>query len=342
MSAAPEQLPAERLEGESKESSPDASTQALDEEAAAPRALPHFGTAIALWIIALVALIGALHLAQTFFVPLLFGILVSNALSPVVGWLECCRVPRVLGAGLVLVALIGGVSWVTLSLSDDAGFIVEKLPEAAHKLRHSLRTFRAEGPTVLEQVEKAAKELEKAAVDAGLKSPEAAVVITNQMEGGAWIKDFLLKQSTLLVSFAAQMPVVLLLTYFLLAAGTHFRRKLIKLVGPSLTRKKDAVRILALPACLDHIEYFDRCAHLVGIRIVWVGTCRSMGGCCRDIAFCSLSRDDGYTASKWHSRLATIWFPSTCARNSGDDSSHFRLHWNAVRYMVTGKIRAGE
>ncbi|HKX54006.1 MAG TPA: AI-2E family transporter [Nitrosospira sp.] len=244
MSAAPEQLPAERLEGESKESSPDASTQALDEEAAAPRALPHFGTVIALWIIALVALIGALHLAQTFFVPLLFGILVSNALSPVVGWLERCRVPRVLGAGLVLVALIGGVSWVTLSLSDDAGFIVEKLPEAAHKLRHSLRTFRAEGPTVLEQVEKAAKELEKAAVDAGLKSPEAAVVITNQMEGGAWIKDFLLKQSTLLVSFAAQMPVVLLLTYFLLAAGTHFRRKLIKLVGPSLTRKKDAVRIL--------------------------------------------------------------------------------------------------
>ena len=152
--------------------------------------------------------------------------------------------PRLLGAALVLAALVGGVSWVTLSLSDDAGFIVEKLPEAAHKLRHSLRTLRAEGPTVLEQVEKAAKELEKAAVDAGLKSPEAAVVITNQAEGGVWVKDILLKQSALLVSFAGQMPVVLLLTYFLLAAGTYFRRKLIKLVGPSLTRKKDAVRIL--------------------------------------------------------------------------------------------------
>ena len=90
----------------------------------------------------------------------------------------------------------------------------------------------------------AAKELEKAAVDAGLKSPAAAVIITNQAEDDAWVKDFLLKQSALLVSFAAQMPVVLLLTYFLLAAGTHFRRKLLKLVGPSLTRKKDAVRIL--------------------------------------------------------------------------------------------------
>ena len=37
---------------------------------------------------------------------------------------------------------------------------------------------------------------------------------------------------------------MLLLTYFLLAAGTHFRRKLVKIVGPSLTQKKDAVRIL--------------------------------------------------------------------------------------------------
>jgi predicted PurR-regulated permease PerM len=35
-----------------------------------------------------------------------------------------------------------------------------------------------------------------------------------------------------------------MLAYFLLASGTHFRRKLVQLVGPSLTRKKDAVRIL--------------------------------------------------------------------------------------------------
>jgi predicted PurR-regulated permease PerM len=37
---------------------------------------------------------------------------------------------------------------------------------------------------------------------------------------------------------------VLLLTYFLLASGEHFRRKLVQLVGPSMARKKEAVRIL--------------------------------------------------------------------------------------------------
>jgi len=43
---------------------------------------------------------------------------------------------------------------------------------------------------------------------------------------------------------AAQTPIMLLLTYFLLASEEHFRHKLLQLVGPSLTRKKDAVRIL--------------------------------------------------------------------------------------------------
>ena len=37
---------------------------------------------------------------------------------------------------------------------------------------------------------------------------------------------------------------MLLLAFFLLAAGDHFRRKLLQLVGPSLTAKKDAVRML--------------------------------------------------------------------------------------------------
>jgi predicted PurR-regulated permease PerM len=51
-------------------------------------------------------------------------------------------------------------------------------------------------------------------------------------------------QSALLFTVAAQAPIVLLLTYFLLASGEHFRRKLVQLVGASLSRKKDAVRIL--------------------------------------------------------------------------------------------------
>jgi hypothetical protein len=45
------------------------------------------------------------------------------------------------------------------------------------------------------------------------------------------LHDFMLAQSPPLIAFTAQAPVVLLLTYFLLAAGSHFLRKLYTVGG---------------------------------------------------------------------------------------------------------------
>src|SRR6185369_7629746 len=58
------------------------------------------------------------------------------------------------------------------------------------------------------------------------------------------LHDYAMAQYSLLATLAGQAPVVLLLTYFLLASGGHFRRKLLQLVGPSRARKKDAAHIL--------------------------------------------------------------------------------------------------
>jgi predicted PurR-regulated permease PerM len=58
------------------------------------------------------------------------------------------------------------------------------------------------------------------------------------------LRDYALAQSALLFTVVSQTPIVLLLTYFLLAAGAHFRRKLVQLVGPSLIRKQDVGIIL--------------------------------------------------------------------------------------------------
>jgi predicted PurR-regulated permease PerM len=69
-------------------------------------------------------------------------------------------------------------------------------------------------------------------------------VVVAKAPESTWLLDYTLAQSALLATVAAQTPIVLLLTYFLLASGAHFRRKLVQLVGPSLSRKKDAVHIL--------------------------------------------------------------------------------------------------
>jgi predicted PurR-regulated permease PerM len=198
---------------------------------------------VAVGILTVIALVAALYLARAFFVPLLIGILASYALSPVVDWLRARRVPSPVGAALVLAVLVGGLSWISFALSDDAAAMIEKLPDAARKLRQNLTDGRARGPTALQNMQEAANEIQGAATDAGAK-PGARVVAVKTSEPTAWLRDYALVQSALLFTVAAQTPIVLLLAYFLLASGTHFRRKLVQFVGPSLARKKDAVRIL--------------------------------------------------------------------------------------------------
>jgi len=223
--------------------------------AGAPR---YSGIHPAAGVLAVLALVATLYLARGFFVPLLIGILASYALHPLVDGLQKWRVPRSVGAALVLATLVGSFSWIGVSVRGDAEALIEKLPEAARKLRRDLNTARSGTPTALQNVQEAAHELQGAASDAGAQPEAAAKPITGAgrrakpalpaaaapVPEPTWLRDYTLAQSALLVTVAAQTPIVLLLTYFLLASGVHFRRKLVQFVGPSLSRKKDAVRIL--------------------------------------------------------------------------------------------------
>ncbi|MBE0627145.1 MAG: AI-2E family transporter [Burkholderiales bacterium] len=201
------------------------------------------GMSVALTVLASIALVAALYLARAFFVPLLIGILASYALRPVVDWLEAHYVPRAAGAGLALVALVGGLSWVGYALSNDTAAMIEKLPEAARKLRQEMSASRASGKTPLQNMQEAANEIQGATAEASLKPGKRAAAV-QAPQPSVWLRDYAIVQSRLLITVAAQAPMVLLLAYFLLASGVHFRRKLVYLVGPSLSRKKDAVRIL--------------------------------------------------------------------------------------------------
>ena len=227
---------------------------------------------LAVGVMTVIVTVAALYLARAFVLPLLIGVLASYALSPVVNGLEAMRMPRAMAAALVLAILVGGSSWVTYSLHDDMEAMIEKLPEAARKLRKNLSVARVSGPTALQNMQEAANQLEGAAADAaGGKKPAARVATARDTEPTAWLRDYMLAQSVLLIAVAGQAPIVLLLTYFLMASGAHFRRKLVQFVGPSLTRKKDTVRILGeVDAQIQRYLFATLISNVLVAVITWI------------------------------------------------------------------------
>lgn len=198
---------------------------------------------LALGILATLGIVAALYFARAFFIPLIIGILASYTLHPLVDWLRSLRIPQPLAAALVIAVLGGALTWTAFSVSDDIAALIEKLPEAARKIRLHVSPENPSGPTPLQNVQAAARELEKAAATAAGEKPAARPVAVVEPPS-TWLRDYMLAQSALLAAVAAKMPIVLLLIFFLLASGDHFRRKLVQFAGPTLSQKKDVVAIL--------------------------------------------------------------------------------------------------
>jgi predicted PurR-regulated permease PerM len=198
-------------------------------------------------VLATLACLVVLHWASAVFVPLVLGLMASYALAPLVDRLVRLHLPRALAAGMLLIAIVGGVGWTTYSLSADAAAMIETLPEVAQKLRRSLETRRVEGPaSTIDRVQKAAAELERAA-DAGTgKTPEPSRGVTKvQIERPRFnVNDYLWPGALGLMAAAGQATVVLFVTFFLLLSGDNFRRKMVKIAGPTFHQKKLTLQAL--------------------------------------------------------------------------------------------------
>ena len=92
----------------------------------------------------------------------------------------------------------------------------------------------------------AANQLQKAASAAAPPPAEPSGVQRVQVEEKPFdVGDYLVWGSLGLATAVGQFVLVVFLVYFLLASGDLYRRKLVKIAGPSLTKKKITLQILA-------------------------------------------------------------------------------------------------
>lgn len=200
----------------------------------------------ALGVLMVLAVLAVLKLASGFFIPLMVGMVLSYALSPLVDWLERLRIPRALTAAVLILGILGGLGGSVYALSDDANELVTSLPDAARKVRDAMQQGkRKQQDSTLETVQKAATELEKAAEEAGGNTPATRGVTRVVVEKPRFdLREHLWTGTLGFASVIGQTVMVTFLTYFMLISGDTFRRKLVKITGPGLAEKKLTVQAL--------------------------------------------------------------------------------------------------
>jgi predicted PurR-regulated permease PerM len=204
---------------------------------------------LSLSILGGLALILAMQYAQSVLIPIVLGLLLSYALSPLVGALERYHLPRFAGAAVAVLLLVGSLGLGVYTLSDEATAIVGTIPDASRRIRDRVTAQRRQNTTIISQVQEAAKEIEKTA-DAATTAPDDARPRGNQVQRVQIVEpafrasDYLWIGGMGLFGFLGQFAMILFLVFFLLVTGDLYKRKMVKIAGPTLSKKKVTVQIL--------------------------------------------------------------------------------------------------
>ncbi len=196
-------------------------------------------------VLAVLAGIFTLRWAAAVFIPLMLSLILTYALSPLVDRLERLKVPRVIGAAAILLGIAGAIGTTGYSLSGSAAQLVDSLPVAAQKLRQAMTSRPSpSNPSTLDTVQQAAAQLEQAAQAASVQAGRRGVTRVVVERPPFNVRDYLWSGTVGLAGALGQLTLVAFLTFFALCSGDTFRRKLVKITGHSLQKKKITVHVL--------------------------------------------------------------------------------------------------
>jgi len=180
------------------------------------------------WLVVLAG-VYTLYFARAFLLPLTIAVLLDLLLSPLVRGLRRARLPYPLGAALVILGLLGALGLAGYGLAEPARSWLAKGPSSLREAQRKLHPLNAP----LEWITRTAEQVEQATtVHGDAQTPEVVVKgpsITSVMFG------------TTRSLLAGALEVIILL-YFLLAAGDLFLEKLVKGL-PQFGDKRKAVVI---------------------------------------------------------------------------------------------------
>jgi len=200
---------------------------------------------LAMTLLAFAAGILLLRYAEEVLVPIVLAVLISYALWPIVNWLERMKLPRTIAAALVLIATTGALGWTAYTVRFQAYNLIDQIPDATRLVRRELLRGRS-GASTMTKVQEAATAMQQTAEQAGGPDPATARgVMRVQIEEPAFdARKYVRWGSMGIVGLMGQIVLIFFLVFFLLQSGDLFKRKLVKIAGPTLSRKKVTLELL--------------------------------------------------------------------------------------------------
>lgn len=177
-----------------------------------------------------IALLVVARVGRAFLLPIVLAVVLTFLLRPVVRWLARRGVPTVAGAALVMLTLVGTSGFAVYELAGPVADWVERAPRTLSRAEWKLRGVMEE----MEKVQEAAEQAEQIADGGGEGESEQQVTVQEQSFGRMVAG----RASAALAGGA----VMLFLTFFLLASGDKFLRKLARVL-PRFGQRRGAVEI---------------------------------------------------------------------------------------------------
>jgi predicted PurR-regulated permease PerM len=195
----------------------------------------------ALVVLAGIATVMFLYWGAPFFIPLFLALLIAYALAPATDFVTRLVKYRVLAATIVVssvVALIGTGVW---AWSDDVALLWQRVPDATRSIADSLKKVAQQPVSPVAEVKKAAAEIE-AIAQTGKSPARVPPPAPTASPSSFWHLVWEGGKTAIIV--VSQAMGVLFLVFFMLASGDLFKRKLVRILGDTLTEKKITVQMI--------------------------------------------------------------------------------------------------
>lgn len=197
---------------------------------------------VPLRLLAGTAVVGLLYVGRPVLIPIVLAVFLFYALDPIVDRVERVRVPRTIGAILVVLSVLAAVGAGVMALWPQLDTVITRIPDGAERLQQSLRQARFGSQSPLQRVQEAAAAIDRAAATSAAPKADRGTVLVEVTD--TWrVTDLLWTGGMGLLGRLGQLMSVLFLTTFLLIEDDAFKRKLVRRME-TIGEKRVTVEIL--------------------------------------------------------------------------------------------------